>query len=52
MSGNEIGSEGAKAVSEMLEVNKTIKTLNLGCEKESNKEKVKGNNDNIFMNDS
>ena len=51
MTGNEIGGEGAKALSEMLEVNKTITTLNLGCEKES-KERRKRNNDNAFMNDS
>ena len=34
MTGNRIGVEGAKAMSEMLEVNSTLTTLNLGCEEE------------------
>ena len=32
MTGNEIGVEGAKAMSEMLKVNSTLTTLNLECE--------------------
>ena len=34
MTDNEIGVEGAKAMSEMLKVNSTLTTLNLGCEEE------------------
>ena len=32
MTGNKIGNEGAKAMSEMLKVNKTLTELNLLCE--------------------
>ena len=39
MTGNKIGDEGAKAVSEMLKVNTTLKTLKLGCEEEKEKRK-------------
>ena len=35
MADNEIGDEGAKAVSEMLKMNTTLKTLNLGSEEEN-----------------
>ena len=34
MTVNVIGVEGAKAMSEMLKVNSTLTTLNLGCEEE------------------
>ena len=34
MTENEIGDEGAKAMSEMLKVNTTLRTLNLGGEEE------------------
>ena len=34
MTGNGIGDEGAKAMSEMLKVNTTLTTLNLGGEEE------------------
>ena len=34
MTDNGIGVEGAKAMSEMLKVNTTLTTLNLGCEEE------------------
>ena len=34
MTGNWIGDEGAKAMSEMLKVNTTLKTLYLQCESE------------------
>ena len=34
MTGNEIRDEGAKAISEMLKVNTTLISLDLGCEKE------------------
>ena len=34
MTGNEIGAEGAKSMSEMLKVNKTLTELNLGGEEE------------------
>ena len=34
MSGNEIGVEGTKAMSEMLKVNRTLKTLNLESDEE------------------
>ena len=46
MTGNGIGDEGAKAMSEMLKVNTTLTTLNLGCEEErkerEEKEKKEG----------
>ena len=32
MTGNGIGAEGAKAMSEMLKVNTTLTELDLGCE--------------------
>ena len=34
MTGNEIGAEGAKAMSEMVKVNSTLTTLDLSCEEE------------------
>ena len=34
MTGNEIGDEGAKSMSEMMKVNSTLTTLNLGGEEE------------------
>ena len=34
MTDNWIGDEGAKAMSEMMKVNSTLTTLNLGCEEE------------------
>ena len=34
MTGNEIGDEGAKAISEMIRVNTTLTTLDLSCEEE------------------
>ena len=34
MTVNWIGDEGAKAMSEMMKVNSTLTTLNLGCEEE------------------
>ena len=34
MTDNEIGDEGAKAMSEMLKVNTTLTSLNLGSEEE------------------
>ena len=40
MTDSEIGDEGAKAMSEMLKVNTTLTTLNLGGEEER-KEKEK-----------
>ena len=49
MTGNEIGAEGAKAMSEMLKVNTTLTTLDLSCEEErkgrEEKEKEKRKND-------
>ena len=39
MTGNEIGVEGTKAMSEMLKVNTTLTELNLGCEEEEGNEK-------------
>ena len=36
MTGNDIGDEGAKALSEMLKVNTTLTSLNLGSEEERN----------------
>ena len=41
MTGNGIGDEGAEAMSEMLKVNTTLTSLNLGCEEEERKEKRK-----------
>ena len=41
MTGNRIGDEGAKAMSEMLKVNTTLTTLNLSSE-EARKQKGKG----------
>ena len=35
MTGNGIGVEGAKAMSEMLKVNTTLKELKMRCEEES-----------------
>ena len=34
MTGNGIGDEGAKAMSEMMKVNTTLTTLDLSCEEE------------------
>ena len=34
MTGNEIGVEGAKSMSEMMKVNTSLTTLYLGCEDE------------------
>ena len=39
MTGNEIGDEGAKAMSEMLKVNTTLTSLSLGGEEEERREK-------------
>ena len=39
MTDNGIGAEGAKAMSEMLKVNSTLKELNLESEDEERKEK-------------
>ena len=39
MTDNEIGAEGAKAMSEMLKVNSTLTTLNLWSEEERNERK-------------
>ena len=39
MTGNEIGVEGATALSEMLKVNTTFTSLNLESEEERNKKK-------------
>ena len=41
MTGNKIGDEGAKALSEMLEGNTTLKTLNLASEEEERMKKRK-----------
>ena len=41
MTGNEIGDEGAKALSEMLKVNSTLTSLDLGSEEERKREKRK-----------
>ena len=41
MTGNGIGVEGAKALSEMLKKNTTLTTLSLGGEEEGRKEKRK-----------
>ena len=41
MTDNMIGDEGAKALSEMLKVNTTLTSLNLGCEEERKKGKIK-----------
>ena len=38
MTDNSVGAEGAKAMSEMLKVNTTLKSLNLRCKKEKNME--------------
>ena len=40
MTDNEIGDEGAKAMSEMMKVNTTLTSLDLSCEKEA-KSKIK-----------
>ena len=44
MTGNNIGYEGAKSMSEMLKVNTTLISLGLACEEER-KEKVKEKNE-------
>ena len=41
MTGNRIGVEGAKAMSEMLKVNNTLTTLDLSCEEERNEREEK-----------
>ena len=41
MTGNEIGDEGAKAMSEMLKVNTTLASLSLGGEEEERRKKEK-----------
>ena len=38
MTDNRIGDEGAKALSEMLKLNTTLKFLNLSCEEERKRE--------------
>ena len=40
MTGNEIGDDGAKTLSEMLKKNTTLKTLGLGGEEEYLKERL------------
>ena len=45
MTVNEIGDEGAKAMSEMLKVNTTLTTLNLRCEEKKKREKRKKKKD-------
>ena len=48
MTGNGIGVEGAKSMSEMLKVNTTLTSLNLDCEeerKERRERKERGMND-------
>ena len=42
MTGNDIGDEGAKALSEMLKVNTTLTSLDLSGEEEERKRKDKG----------
>ena len=39
MTGNEIGDEGAKALSEMMKKNTTLTKLNLRCEEKDNSQK-------------
>ena len=39
MTGNEIGNEGAKSMSEILKVNKTLISLDLSCEKKRKKKR-------------
>ena len=47
MTGNGIGDEGVKALSEMLKVNTTLTSLNLRCEnKENRKERPNQRADN------
>ena len=41
MTGNGIGVEGAKSLSEMLETNNALTSLNLACEEERKNEKEK-----------
>ena len=41
MTENKIGDKGAKTLSEMLRVNTTLKSFNLGCEKDEFKGKRK-----------
>ena len=41
MTGSGIGTEGAKALSEMLKVNTTLKSLNLSSDEEKREEKEK-----------
>ena len=43
MTGNEIGAEGAYAMSEMLKVNTTLTSLDLWSEEEERSEKLKEN---------
>ena len=51
ITGNGIGVEGAKSMSEMLKVNTTLTTLNLGGEEEEIKEKRKRKGKEERMND-
>ena len=39
MTGNDIGDEGAKSMSEMLKTNTTLASLDLSCEEEGKTEK-------------
>ena len=39
MTGNGIGDEGAKSMSEMMKVNTTLTSLDLSCEEERRKER-------------
>ena len=39
MTGNVIGRTGAKAISEILKMNTTLKSLNLSCEKEEKRKR-------------
>ena len=41
MAGNEIGDEGAKAMSEMLKVNTALSILDLRCEEERKEKEEK-----------
>ena len=45
MTGNDIGGEGAKTMSEMLKVNTTLTTLNLRGEEERKEKRKKKKNE-------
>ena len=48
MAGNQIGVEGTIIMSEMMKVNATLTSLNLSCEEEWGKRKIRTRNEKMI----